>query len=528
VPGPLEDWTRVTFPHPAQGSPSDSLINPEVDGDVGVTELFGPPPPADEVFPAAMFAAAGTEAGAVSDVMASLPPGHPSGPMPVVAAGEGGVMTAPPPPPPPPEPEPPGRRRKGVLLASFAAVVVAGTGGVAAYGAAHKTVTLDVDGKVTTVETFQGDVADFLTDEGVEVGGRDAVTPGLDGALREGGTVVVRYGHKVTLRADGERRTVWVTALDADQALAMLAQDGGDVVLIPTRVDGTVTLPMRLDADGPVNLVVGGEAQPVADGDVTLDELLAAEGVSVDGDDRVVVERGPAGGPGGPTLTVVVKDVQSSIEETTSELPFDTVTATDPDHYEDLGPYLATEGVVGKRVTSWDVTTIDGKVVDKEKLNSWVEQAPVDKVIMYGTKERPAPEPKPKPKSKSESKPDSESKPEPKPKPKPDSKPEAKRGEKPADEPEPEPEPEARTMSASTGNVWARLAECESGGDPGANTGNGYYGLYQFSQPTWEAMGGSGLPSDASSAEQTMRAQALQQQSGWGQWPACSASLGLR
>ncbi|MCP2285897.1 Uncharacterized conserved protein YabE, contains G5 and tandem DUF348 domains [Promicromonospora umidemergens] len=499
----------MTLPHPAQGIPSDSLLNPEVDGDVGITELFGPPPPVGEVFPAAMFAAAGTDAGTLSEVMASLPPGHPSGPMPVVAVGDGGVMPA-----PPPEPEPPRRRRRLALLVSFAAVAAAGTGGAAAYGAAHKTVTLDVDGKVTTVETFHRGVDDLLADEGVEVGSRDAVTPGLDDELREGGTVVVRYGHEVTLRADGERRTAWVTALDADQALAELSQDAGDVVLIPTRAGGNVTLPMRLDADGPVNLVVGGETLRVADGDAALHELLAEAGVSVDGDDRVVVERGQADGPDGPTLTVVVKEVRSSIEETARELPFDTVTATDPDHYEDLAPYLATDGVVGRRVSSWDVTRIDGKVVDREKLNSWVEQAPVDKVIMYGTKERPAPEPEPEPKPQpeSESEPGAKSRPE--------------QGEKPADESEQGPEP--TSMSASTGDALARLAECESGGDPGANTGNGYYGLYQFSQPTWEAMGGSGLPSDASAAEQTMRARALQQQSGWGQWPTCATSLGLR
>jgi hypothetical protein len=41
-------------------------------------------------------------------------------------------------------------------------------------------------------------------------------------------------------------------------------------------------------------------------------------------------------------------------------------------------------------------------------------------------------------------------------------------------------------------------------------------------------VGGSGLPSEASMEEQTARAQALQARSGWGQWPACTAKLGLR
>ena len=78
------------------------------------------------------------------------------------------------------------------------------------------------------------------------------------------------------------------------------------------------------------------------------------------------------------------------------------------------------------------------------------------------------------------------------------------------------------------GDVWGALAQCESGGNPRAVSRNGlYYGLFQFSLGTWAAMGGSGLPSDASPEEQLQRAQALQARSGWGQWPACAAKLGL-
>ncbi len=77
--------------------------------------------------------------------------------------------------------------------------------------------------------------------------------------------------------------------------------------------------------------------------------------------------------------------------------------------------------------------------------------------------------------------------------------------------------------------MWAALARCESGGNPTAVSRNGlYYGLYQFSLPTWRAMGGSGLPTQASAAEQTARAQALQARSGWGQWPVCSVKIGVR
>lgn len=87
---------------------------------------------------------------------------------------------------------------------------------------------------------------------------------------------------------------------------------------------------------------------------------------------------------------------------------------------------------------------------------------------------------------------------------------------------------QTQTQADSSDNaVWDKLAQLESGGNWNTNTGNGYYGGLQFSLPTWRAVGGSGLPSDASKEEQIMRAKILQARSGWGQWPACARQLGL-
>ena len=66
-----------------------------------------------------------------------------------------------------------------------------------------------------------------------------------------------------------------------------------------------------------------------------------------------------------------------------------------------------------------------------------------------------------------------------------------------------------------------RLRMCESGGDYSTNTGNGFYGAYQFDLPTWGSVGGSGLPSDASPAEQDYRAAALYRSRGSSPWPVC-------
>ena len=82
--------------------------------------------------------------------------------------------------------------------------------------------------------------------------------------------------------------------------------------------------------------------------------------------------------------------------------------------------------------------------------------------------------------------------------------------------------------AVADGSVWDQLARCESGGNWAINTGNGYYGGLQFSLATWRGVGGSGYPNENSREEQIVRAEILLARSGWGQWPACTAKLGLR
>ena len=76
--------------------------------------------------------------------------------------------------------------------------------------------------------------------------------------------------------------------------------------------------------------------------------------------------------------------------------------------------------------------------------------------------------------------------------------------------------------------AWDRLAQCESSGNWAANTGNGYYGGIQFSLASWQGVGGSGRPDQASRSTQIAMAQRLWTQGGWGQWPSCSLKLGYR
>ncbi|MGH3981402.1 MAG: transglycosylase family protein, partial [Pseudonocardiaceae bacterium] len=82
---------------------------------------------------------------------------------------------------------------------------------------------------------------------------------------------------------------------------------------------------------------------------------------------------------------------------------------------------------------------------------------------------------------------------------------------------------------AASQDQWDRLAQCESGGNWRANTGNGYYGGLQFSRRTWQGFGGGAYARTANHAtrsQQVAVAEKVLRVQGWKAWPACSRKVG--
>jgi len=78
----------------------------------------------------------------------------------------------------------------------------------------------------------------------------------------------------------------------------------------------------------------------------------------------------------------------------------------------------------------------------------------------------------------------------------------------------------APRSEVESGGTLACIRRYEQGEDGyTTNTGNGYYGAYQFDLPTWRSVGGTGLPSDAEPWEQDMRAEMLRSLRGLAPWP---------
>ena len=86
---------------------------------------------------------------------------------------------------------------------------------------------------------------------------------------------------------------------------------------------------------------------------------------------------------------------------------------------------------------------------------------------------------------------------------------------------------------AASGGVWACVRQAEAGGNYGEDSGNGYFGAYQFLPSTWDSVARrlgmtayvGVLPSNAPPAVQDQFAAALQAEDGWGQWGARTRTI---
>lgn len=378
-------------------------------------------------------------------------------------------------------------RVRWIAVVTTAAVLA---GGAVAYSATHKSVTLDVDGEITQVSTFAGSVEGVLKEADVTVGPRDLVAPAADAPLRSGDEVVVRHARQIDLLVDDVEQTVWTTALTAHEALQDFTNRGEDVFLVASRSIGdgrpalVLDLGLELTPGAPVEVVVDGATHELANGALGVAEALIGLGVELGPLDRVTVREATDAAPVG----IVVERIEVTTEVSTKEVEFDSVTKNDPNRYTGQR-VVVTAGKPGERTLKHRVTLVDGEEVERELISDEVTTEPVTEVIHVGTKKRPAPQPATAGGSGGGSSPT-----------------------------------KAKGSTASLN--WAALAACESGGNPSIVSRNGlYHGLYQFSVPTWRSVGGSGLPSQASPAEQTKRAMMLYERSGAGQWPTCGPRL---
>ena len=373
--------------------------------------------------------------------------------------------------------------RNKILVGLLSAGVIAtGSAGTAAYASSHKDVTLALDGSERSVSTFSGTVGDLLESQDITVGKHDLVAPGMSDELDDGERVVVRFGRELRVQVDGKPVSYWTTASTVDGALDQTGLRYEGAVLSASRSAGIgregLDLTVRTAKD--VTVIAGGKRHAITTTGLTVADALKAAKVKADRDDRLSHKATARIKDGSAVRLVKVKQVTKKVA---SSIAYKTVRQADSSMYEGDSE-TERAGSNGELISTVKVVYFDGKLKSKKTIGTTVTEKPVNAIVQYGTKEEPAPEPS------------------------------GGGGG-------------AGPVGGGVDSLnWGALAQCESGGDPNiVSSGGSFYGLYQFTISTWHSVGGTGVPTDHSAAEQTYRAKVLYKSQGASPWPVCGRNL---
>ncbi|MGO4252415.1 transglycosylase family protein [Paenarthrobacter nicotinovorans] len=371
----------------------------------------------------------------------------------------------------------------GAQLLVVAALVV----GVVAFVGNNKTVTLNVDGKVSSIQTFGGTVDEVVKAAKVELKDADRVSPALDARVDNGSVVNINLAKAVSIELDGARKTVNTTASDVAGLVSELGVASSSQVSQPKEAALEVTGSfVSISTPKTISVVADGKSTSTTTTAADVATVLKDAGVTVGANDRLSQ---PGNAPVIQDMVIKVSRVDTSkTAEATEEVPFDSVKTESADLFK--GEEKVTqEGVAGSLVKTFKLVLVDGREASRTLVSSNVSTPPVAEKISVGTKARPVAAPAAAAAAA------------------------------------------APVSSGPTGApneaMWDRIAQCESGGNWAINTGNGYYGGLQFSGPTWLANGGGAYAPTANlatKAQQIEIANRLYAKNGLSDWGCAHAA----
>lgn len=342
-----------------------------------------------------------------------------------------------------------------------------------------RVVEVYVDGKQQIVPTRADTVADLLERLDITVGDKDIVEPAMNTAITDDGFAVNVYQARSVMVVDDGHKRVIQTAHSTARGIAKAAglevhpEDVVETAAVdlsnPTQAiqNGLVAEKVVVERATPVSLNLYGENLPLRTQAETVGELLAEKNVKLNKGDTLK-----------PTAdTRLTKDtrifivrVGSKLETKEEVIPMPVETVQDPAMA--AGTQRVKEGgAPGRKVVTYEIELRNGQEVKRRVLQEVIATPPIKQVVIVGTKAIPG----------------------------------------------------------ANGSLLHSLRMCETGGNYGTNTGNGYYGAYQFSEATWNSMGTGVARADlAPPSVQDDAALRLARRSGFhSQFPGCSAKLSL-
>ena len=302
---------------------------------------------------------------------------------------------------------------------------------------------------------------------------QDVVEPSLDSEMvAEKYNINIFRARPITI-VDGNKRLKITTA---EQTPALIAKVAGIEVFEEDKttlsnsdnmaVDGA-NMVMKIDRASMVNFVLYGKESVIRTHAKTVGELLKEKNINPKKDDTLSVDRSAKIIPG---MKIELWRNGKQTITTEEDVKFEVEKVQDANR--DSGyREVKQAGENGKKNVTYEIEMKNGVEVSRKEIASVVTKEPKKQIEIVGTKS-------------------------------------------------------STSFSGSFSEALARLRSCE--GSYTSNTGNGYYGAYQFDKRTWEKYGGYELASDAPADVQDEKAWQTYKARGWQPWPTCKVKMGLQ
>ena len=302
---------------------------------------------------------------------------------------------------------------------------------------------------------------------------QDVVEPSLDSEMvAEKYNINIFRARPITI-VDGNKRLKVTTA---EQTPALIAKTAGIEVFEEDKttlsnsdnmaVDGA-NMVMKIDRASMVNFVLYGKESVIRTHAKTVGELLKEKNINPKKDDTLSVDRSAKIIPG-----MKIELWRNGKQTITAEEDVKFEVEKVQDANRDSGyREIKQAGENGKKNVTYEIEMKNGVEVSRKEIASVVTKEPKKQIEVVGTKS-------------------------------------------------------STSFSGSFSEALARLRSCE--GSYTSNTGNGYYGAYQFDKRTWGNYGGYELASDAPAAVQDEKAWQTYKARGWQPWPTCKVKMGLQ
>lgn len=346
-----------------------------------------------------------------------------------------------------------------------------------AQGASQHMVTIYDGGVEQTIITRAKTVKEALDQASVTVAPGDLVEPALDETLVADRYNVNVYRVRPVVVEDGATRIRTVTAAQSPAKIAEAAritlyqEDETEL----RRVDDVVTeggagLKLAIDRATPFTFVLYGKRIDTARTQAnTVGDMLKEKKVKLGPDDGSSV---PLTTPLvlGMTVEVWRNGIQTFTQEEEIPMPVEQI----KDQDRDVGyKEVKTPGKPGKKQVTYEIIMQNGIEVSRKKIQEVESLAPVKQVELLGAKM-------------------------------------------------------SNSFNGSFAEALARLRSCESGGRYDRNSGNGYYGAYQYDISTWANWGGYARADLAPPSVQDEKVWETYKRRGWQPWPSCTTKMGLK